>query len=156
MNELVAEFFGRHDYILYAIAGALLIVELSILGVSGILLFVAVACVLTGGLVSFGVISGWDVELLFVAIFTALTVFLFWRPLKAFQNSGGGADTSSDMIGREVPVSQDILQNSGKIRYSGINWNARLDSDAGVEVIAEGQRAVIAGVDGNVMLVKPL
>jgi hypothetical protein len=81
---------------------------------------------------------------------------LLWKSLKNCQNSGGGADTSSDMIGRTVHAGSEITAIGGSLRYSGINWNSRLSEYAGVESIAEGEQCVIASVDGNVMLVKPL
>ena len=81
---------------------------------------------------------------------------LLWKPLKRFPDSGGGSDTSSDMIGRQVPAASEIPDAAGSIHYSGINWNSRLDDGAGVASIAEGDSCVISSVDGNVMLVKPL
>ena len=73
--------------------------------------------------------------------------------MKKFQNQGGGPDTSSDMIGKTVPSSTEISKVSGKIRFSGIDWNARLD-ETELESIQADQSCVITGVDGNTMIVK--
>ena len=54
-----------------------------------------------------------------------------------------------------VPASSEITSDKGTIRYSGIDWNSRLDIGAGVESIANGEQCIISAVDGNVMLVKP-
>ena len=89
-----------------------------------------------------------------MGVLTVLLALLLWRPLKKFQNSGGGADTSSDMIGRVVNVSKDITEEEGAIRYSGIDWQARLDASANEAFIAEGEQCIIASVNGNIMLVK--
>jgi len=70
--------------------------------------------------------------------------------------SGRGSDSSSDMIRKQVPVSKTVSQVEGSIRYSGIDWNSRLDEGAGVELIDEGEQCTITEVDGNIMLVKPL
>ena len=89
-----------------------------------------------------------------MGVLTVVIALLLWKPLKKFQNSGGGADTSSDMIGRVVNVSKDITAEEGAIRYSGIDWQARLDAGANEAFLAEGEQCIIASVSGNIMLVK--
>ena len=59
------------------------------------------------------------------------------------------------MIGLNVMAAANIGQSKGKIRYSGIDWNARLSPDAGVEAIAAEQMCTIVAVEGTTMLVKP-
>ena len=59
------------------------------------------------------------------------------------------------MIGLIVPASADITRNGGSIRYSGINWNARLDP-AFEDTVAANDRCEIVAVEGNVMIVKAL
>ena len=90
-----------------------------------------------------------------VGVLTAVIAALLWKPFKRFQNSGGQGDTSSDMIGLTVPVSAEISHNGGTIRYSGINWKARLDL-ASEAAIAPDERCEIVAVEGNVMIVKAL
>ena len=145
---------ASHDRFFYVLAGTSFILELSLLGLSGPLLFFAIASLVTALLISVGLISGWEAEILVVGVLTVLIASLLWRPLKKFQNSGGGADTSSDMIGRVVTVSKDITAEEGAIRYSGIDWQARLDASANEAFIAEGEQCIIASVNGNIMLVK--
>ena len=147
---------AHHDQFFYVIAGLSFILELTITGMSGPLLFFAMASFITGVLIGTGLISAWEVELFVLGLLTVIITVVLWKPLKRFQDSGGGADTSSDMIGRQVPAASEITETGGSIRYSGINWNSRLDSEAGVVSIAEGDSCVISSVDGNVMLVKPL
>ncbi|MFP6794981.1 MAG: NfeD family protein [Pseudomonadales bacterium] len=145
---------ANHDRFFYVLAGTSFILELSLLGLSGPLLFFAIASLVTALLISVGLITGWEEEILVVGVLTVLIASLLWRPLKKFQNSGGGADTSSDMIGRVVTVSKDITAEEGAIRYSGIDWQARLDASANEAFIAEGEQCIIASVNGNTMLVK--
>ncbi len=149
--ELVS---ANHDRLFYVLAGISFILELGLLGLSGPLLFFAIACLVTAFLISAGFISGWEVEILVAGVLTVVITFLLWRPLKNFQNSGGSADTSSDMIDRLVTASEDITAEGGTIRYSGIDWPARLDASASEAFIAEGEQCMIASVDGNIMLVK--
>ena len=156
--DIIQYFSNNHDQFLYLIAGVSFVIELSVMGMGGPLLFFAAAAFITGMLVSFGIVSGWEAETFTVGILTAAIAALLWKPFKNYQNSGGQADNSSDMIGLQVPTSSEITLNGGTIRYSGIDWNARLgESDgAAIESIAEGVRCKIIGVDGNVMLVESL
>ena len=152
-NKLFSE---HHDHFFYLLAGLSFIVELTVIGLGGPLLFFAIASFITAIMISAGLISGWELEVFVVGVLTALTALLLWKPLKNFQNSGGGADSSSDMIGRQVPASSEITTLGGSIRYSGIDWNSRLDADSGTTSTAEGDHCLISSVDGNIMVVKPL
>ena len=60
--------------------------------------------------------------------------------LKSLQNSKGKTDNSSDMVGLTVLASTEITVTAGTIRYSGIDWQARLAEDAnGQSISAESQ-----------------
>ena len=154
--DIAAYISDNHAHFFYVLAGLSFLFELTVMGLSGPLLFFAIASFMTAILISMGLISGWEVEFFSAGVLTALTALLLWKPLKRFQNSGDGSDSSSDMIGRQVPVSKTVSQAKGSIRYSGIDWNSRLDEGAGVESIYEGKLCIITSVDGNIMLVKPL
>jgi membrane protein implicated in regulation of membrane protease activity len=145
---------ANHDRVFYVLAGICFILELGLLGLSGPLLFFAIACLVTAFLISAGLISGWEMEILVAGTLTVVITSLLWKPLKKFQNSRDGADTSSDMIGRLVTASEVITSEGGTIRYSGIDWPARLDASASEAFIAEGKQCMIASVDGNIMLVR--
>ena len=154
--DIIQYLLDHHDQTFYLIGGLSLIVELTVLGLSGPLLFFGMAAFITGALSSLGIISGWEAEIFTLGISAGILAALLWQPLKRFQNSGGGPDTSSDMIGLQVPASTDINQNSGKIRYSGIDWNARLGRDVASDGIKAKEMCTIIGVEGTIMLVKPL
>ena len=125
------------------------------MGLSGPLFFFALASLVTGILVSIGFIDGWQSEVLTVGLLTAIIAAVLWKPLKSLQNSKKKTDNSSDMIGLTVPVSSEINSTSGSIRYSGINWQARLADDANVDLINEQSQCQIVAITGNTMLVKP-
>jgi membrane protein implicated in regulation of membrane protease activity len=146
---------SHHDQVFYVIAGLSFVLELTVIGLGGPLLFFAIASFITGILISGNLISGWEIEVFVLGMLTAITAVLLWKPLKKLQDSGGGFDTSGDMIGRQVPTSSDITHYGGTIRYSGINWNSRLAEDCESDCIPEGESCIITSVDGNVMLVKP-
>ena len=149
-------FLENPDYLWYLIAGLSFVIELSIMGLSGPLLFFAMASLLTGILVSIGLIDGWQSEIVSVGLLTALIAFILWKPLKQFQNTKSNTDNSSDMIGLKVPASSEINASSGTIRYSGINWQARLADEANVELISEKNLCQIVAITGNTMLVKAI
>lgn len=154
--ELLQYFSAHHDHAFYLLAGVSFLLELSVMGLGGPLLFFAIASLITGVLISVGVVSGWELEFFVAGVLSAAIAVLLWKPLRKFQNSGGGSDTSSDMIGQQVLTSSEVTVSGGTIRHSGINWNARLVADAAVANIPVSTSCVIAGVDGNVMVVKPL
>ncbi len=160
MGSLIEGIFDyllqNHDELLYLIAGLSLVIELGIIGLSGPLLFFSIGCIITGLLVTFGVINSWELEVLFVGLFTVLSAMGLWKPLRRFQGAAPVQDTSSDMIGQVVPVSETVTVNGGKIRHSGINWNARLDDSASVPSLTSGSRAKITAVDGNIIIVNEL
>lgn len=154
MDVIIDYLFNNHDKLLYLIAGVSLLVELTLIGLSGPLLFFAIGCALTGVLISLNLVTSWELELLFVGIFTLLSSLVMWKPLKKFQGSGMVNDSSSDMIGQIVPISETVSHFGGSVRHSGINWNARLSEESQTESIKMGERVTICGVDGNTLIVK--
>lgn len=155
MEQLVGYFAQNHDDLLYALTGIMLVIELTVLGLGGPLLFIAIACAITGVFVTTGLLASWEAEVFSVGIMSLLVAVLLWKPLKRLQGANKLSDSSSDMIGQVVPVSEQVTRNGGSIRHSGINWKARLDSSSNVEALESGDRVEICGVEGNVMTVKP-
>ncbi len=149
-------FLENPEHLWFLIAGLSFVIELSVMGLSGPLLFFALASLVTGILVSLGIIVGWQNEIFSVGFLTALIAALLWKPLKSLQNSKEKTDNSSDMVGLTVSASSDINKTSGSIRYSGINWQARLADDANVDTITQGKQCQITAITGNTMLVQPL
>ena len=149
-------FLENPDHLWYLIAGISFVIELSIMGLSGPLLFFAIASLITGILVSMSVIDGWQSEIFAVGVLTALAAAVLWKPLKSLQNSKEKTDNSSDMIGLQVLASTCITTTTGTIRYSGINWQARLADDIDVTEITEQSQCEIVAIKGNTMLVKPI
>lgn len=154
MEPILDYLFSNHDKLLYLIAGVSLLIELTLIGLSGPLLFFGIGCALTGILVSFNLISTWEVELLFVGIFTLLTSVIMWGPLKKFQGSGKIVDDSSDMIGQTVKVSELVTASGGKVRHSGIDWSARLSEESQTDQLETGVLVKICAIDGNILIVQ--
>ena len=154
MSVIIEYLLNHHDKLLYFIAAISLLVELTLIGLSGPLLFFAIGCALTGILISLGMITSWEMEMFFIGLITLLSSILLWKPLKRFQGSDNVSDNSSDMIGQSVAVSEILTKHGGSIKYSGINWPARLSEESQHESIIIGTYVKIYAVDGNVMLIK--
>ena len=149
-------FLTNPAHLWFLIAGISFVIELSVMGLSGPLLFFALASLSTGILVSIGFVTGWQSEILTVGLLTAVITALLWKPLKSLQNSKDNTDNSSDMIGLTVLASTEIDISSGTIRYSGIHWQARLADEENGEIITEKSRCKIVAITGNTLLVKAL
>lgn len=151
------EYFLEHPaHLWYLIAGISFIIELSIMGLSGPLLFFAIASLSTGVLVNIGFLGGWQSEILAVGLLTAIIAVALWKPLKLLQNTKDKTDNTSDMIGLKVLASSNINTISGTIRYSGIDWQARIADDVTVELIADASQCQIVAIVGNTLFVKPV
>ena len=151
--NLIQYFSENHGQLFFLIAGVCFMIELTVMGMSSPILFFAIASFLTAILSSLGIITGWELELFSLGLLTAIVAGILWKPLKSFQNRGDGTDNSSDMIGLSVPCTIEVTETDGAIKYSGINWKARLDKQQS-EVISAGTMCKITAVEGNVMIVK--
>ena len=147
-------YFTQHlDYFFYILAGICLLVELSLLGFSGPLLFIAVGCVITGILASAGIVSSFGIALPVVACASLASAALLWAPLKKLQNKVVGPETSSDMVGKILPVTQRITHADGRVSYSGVEWLARLDATTN-EPVEPPNSVEVTSVDGTLLVVK--
>ncbi len=150
----MVEYFSQHlDYFFYVLAGICLLVDLSILGMSGPLLFIGIGALVTGLFVTLGLIEHFRVALVIFAGFSAASAALLWKPLKQFQNKEVGPETTSDMVGKIIPASARITKTDGRVYYSGVEWLARLDASTDVPIEAETQ-VQVTSVDGTIMLVR--
>lgn len=154
--DLIQYLTSHQASILYLIAGISFVVELTVMGLSGPLLFFAIACFVTAVLTSYGVISGWEAILFTLGFLTAIVALLLWKPLKHFQNQGTGSDNSSDMIGLNVVCNSRIASNPGSVRYSGVDWPA-MQAEGYTDTVIEADTTVqIVSITGNTLYVKPL
>jgi membrane protein implicated in regulation of membrane protease activity len=83
-------------------------------------------------------------------IFGAIVFMVPSKRLDRAQASPGGG---SDLVGRVVPVSEEVTDRKGKVRYSGIDWNAKLEAQSQASKIGEGDFAKIVSVEGNILVV---
>lgn len=152
MTNIVDYFVQNPAHLFYTLTGVCLVLELGVLGMSGPLLFVALGSLLTGVMISLGIINGWEMAILSLGLLTAISALILWKPFKRFQNAAVVPDTSSDMIGRVLPVTQLVTRNQGAVSYSGIEWQVRLKD--GADPVAVGMHVRVLAVDGALLLVQ--
>ena len=152
----MVEYFSQHlDYFFFALAGICLLVDLSLLGMAGPLIFIGIGALLTGLLLTLGLLEHFSASLAIFAGFSAASAALLWAPLKRLQNKEVGPETSSDMVGKIIPASARITKTDGRVYYSGVEWLARLDASTDIPIEAQTQ-VQVTSVDGTIMLVLSL
>lgn len=154
--DLIQYLTNHQAQVLYVVAGISFVVELTVMGLSGPLLFFAIASFITAIMTSFGLVSGWESVLFSLGLITAVVAGLLWKPLKSFQNHGPGNDSSSDMIGLKVVCNSKITSSPGTVRYSGIDWTAKLSENCSDTEIEPGTTVQIEAITGNTLYVKPV
>jgi membrane protein implicated in regulation of membrane protease activity len=90
-------------------------------------------------------------------VVTALSTLLLWKPLKSFQNKTSETDTSSDLIGKTLIVSETIeLKKNGKVSFSGANWTSKADPDFTLaeDKLLVDSEVVVTKIIGNTLWVK--
>jgi len=156
MQTIIDYMSNHHDELFFMLAAIILLIELSIMGLSGILLFIGLGFFLTGIMNSIGLVTTWEFEVLSVGIFSLTSALVLWKPLKRIQGSKHPRDNSSDMIGQTVLVSNEVTSIGGSIRYSGINWQAKLSKSTKLEKLEIDSTVEICAVEGTVMIVREI
>jgi len=157
---MIADYINTHQPEFWIILGFILLsIEVSTGMVTGILLFGSIGAIITGLLMLAGLLpETWEAGIASTAISAAIVTFLLWKPLKKMQDTGiAKKDNSSDLVGHEFILEQDIsLLSPGKTRYSGIEWNVEIASDAEQESIDAGQRVAVSSVEVGKFFVKKI
>ena len=151
--DIIQYFSDNHASLLFLLAGIAFVIELAVMGLSGFVLFFAIGCFITGILSYTGILGGWESEVFSVGVLSCISALILWKPLKRFQSKEIPADTSSDLIGREVTCKKEINLSEGIVRHSGIDWQARLDPLGDRIVINKGELCRIVKTDGTMLLV---
>lgn len=134
---------------------ALLGFDIIVIGLSPVM-FVALGALATSAALF---VSGWRPGLLeTAALAAALSVaiaLLGKRPLERFQNADVQDDQSSDLIGRELTTTHEVTKQGGRLRWSGLDWDARLAADASVDSLGPGARARVMRVENLTLVLAP-
>ncbi len=125
---------------------------------SGVLIFGSIGALVAGAVFWAGLLpETWLNGVAVFAVASILSAVLLWKPLKSMQQGAAmGQDRSSDLIGHEFRLDQDISQqNSGTTRYSGIDWRVVIDDDSSMVSIKSGAKVRVSRVDAGVFYVVP-
>jgi len=156
------EYFAEHQHTGWFTLGFILLgVEMLVLGFStGFVLFIGLAALLTGSLIWFDLIPHtWLAGVASFGVSSAVISALLYKPLKSLQNNSdeGAKDTSSDIIGLEFRIEQDVTPlNTGVKKYSGIDWKIEIDKSAEVDELSVGTLVKVVSVDVAVLRVVPV
>ena len=128
-------------------------------GVLEVLLALAIGAFVSAALIWFGWLpEDTSLVLLSLAMLTALSALLLWKPLRKLQKTGirlQEDSTISDFVGTELVLTEQATKNSDShIQFCGLEWRVRLDPEDHATVIDAGQRVFISSAAVGVLLVK--
>jgi membrane protein implicated in regulation of membrane protease activity len=157
---MITDYINNHQAEFWIFLGfGLLAIEVLTGLTTGVLLFGGLGALITGLIMSFGLLpETWIVGFSSAGICTAIVTAALWYPLRKIQ--GGKTvtkDNSSDLVGYQFILEQDIEPlKPGSKRYSGIPWRVEIDAQSDVAKIAAGQLVEVTSVDVGVFRVKPM
>ncbi|MET1256477.1 NfeD family protein [Aliikangiella maris] len=156
----MTEYITQHMAEFWLVLGFVLLAIEVITGfVSGIFLFAGLGGVLTGGLMSFGILpETWIAGFAGTGINSGLLTVALWKPFKKLQNNEPVAkDNSSDIIGYQFVLKETISSTDSVVTsYSGINWRVEIDPAFNIQSINKGQRVEVTSVEVGLFKVKPI
>ena len=143
------------DYLpqLLLVVGLLMLaVEVAILGFATfVLFFIGIACVLTSCFMYIGVLQpSLLTAMLSIAIITAVSAAVLWRPLKKLQSQNEGKKIEQGFVGHQFVLQSDISpSNTGSYQYSGVSWIVISE-----QTIAAGTRVEVIDLEVGKFFVK--
>ncbi len=131
---------------LWLVLGLLLLIS-EMLTTSFFLVFVAVGCFAAALASSLGVSLGFQIAV--CAVTSVAGVFTLRKKIqkKLLKSINLSAD-----IGKEIRVDESMAPHKQtRISYQGTTW---LATNLGAEEVKQGDRVVIVGIDGNILLIR--
>ena len=155
---MIINYIASHQAEFWLVMGfALLAAEVLTGFTVGVFLFAGIGALITGGLMSFGVVNEtWVAGISCTGISTGVITATLWKPLKKLQGDRPiEKDNSSDLIGYTFVTENEITTTKpGVINYSGVSWRVEIDEDAGIDVIDAGKPVTVMSVEVGVFKVK--
>ena len=155
---MIIDYISSHQAEFWMVMGfALLAAEVLTGFTVGAFLFSGIGALITGGLMSFGILEqSWVAGISSTGISAGVVTALLWKPLKNLQGDlPVKKDNSSDLIGHSFVLEREITRaKPGLTNYSGVSWRVELDKEAGVDVIAAGKQVTVSSVEVGVFKVK--
>ena len=155
---MIIDYIVSHQAEFWMVVGfALLAAEVLTGFTVGVFLFAGMGALVTGGLMSLGVlVETWVAGISCTGISTGVITAVLWKPLKNLQGDRPIVkDNSSDLIGHTFVTENEITTTKpGVTNYSGVSWRVEIDKDAGVDVIEAGKHVSVSSVEVGVFKVK--
>lgn len=145
-----------NDYLptlLIFIGLAMLAIEVGVLGFSiMVLFFIGLGCLATGLLMLVNLVPQTLVgALLGSGVLSLLAAVGLWKPLQRLQNTPVSKAVTSDLIGSEFVLDEDVSNDTpAQVKFSGITWKVIADS-----AIAKGTRVEVTGTAVGELTVRP-
>jgi hypothetical protein len=155
---MIINYIVSHQAEFWLVMGfALLAAEVITGFTAGVFLFAGLGALVSGGLMSFGVLpETWVAGISCTGISTGVITAALWKPLKKLQGDRPLVkDNSSDLVGYTFVTENEITTTKpGVTNYSGLSWRVEIDKDAGIDVIEEGKHVTVSSVEVGVFKVK--
>lgn len=142
--------------VVFWVVASLVMLTLEATAVPGIgLLYAGLSALSAAFILAFGWVDGNDL-LRQTACFTALTAAwaaLLWGPMKRLNRKPQGG--SSGLVGGKARVCETDLKKgaTGQVRWSGAYMNAVIDPREAADTLPAGSEVIIAGTEGNTLIV---
>lgn len=137
----------------------LALLPFAIPGVLEVLLALAIGAFVSAALIWFGWLpQDTSLVLLSLAMLTALSAVLLWKPLRKLQKSGVRLQEDSaisDFVGTELILTEPAHKDSDShIQFCGLEWRVRLDASDHAAIVAAGQSVFISSASVGLLVVK--
>jgi inner membrane protein len=139
------------------VALAILLAAIEMLTPTTLMIWSALAALVTAAALWLAPELGWAVQ---IAIFALLSIAFTFAGRALFRSYGDGKDSAAglnrraaQLIGREAVVLA-FAAREGEVTVDGVQWPARLDGEAATP--APGDRVRVVAADGIVVRVQPL
>jgi membrane protein implicated in regulation of membrane protease activity len=147
--DLISLMTENREYLYFALAGVLILIDLLVIG-AGVVFFIGLSSIFVATLISFSIVDDFFLEVAMLGVFSVFLTKILYSPLKKWQNNVQ-PDSSSDMIGMEFVALSDITNVSGRISYSGIQWETRTKEEI---IIKKGTLVTIKEIKGTLIFVE--
>jgi hypothetical protein len=137
----------------------LALLPFAIPGVLEVLLALAIGAFISATLMWFGWLpQDTSLVLLSLAMLTALSAVLLWKPLRKLQKTGVRLQEDqaiSDFVGTELILTEQAHKDiDSHIQFCGLEWRVRLDPTDLATVLEPGQTVLISSANVGFLLVR--
>ena len=142
-------------YLFLAVGSFLIILEI----LTGFVFFwfflIGLASVLTALSVLLLDWESWESAFILFSIYAVISTIVTFKWIKP--KLASSKDSWQELVGQLIEVTADILPGpqGGRVRWSGVDWKARLVEGHDSEVVASGSAVKIVSISGTTLFVEP-